>query len=97
MSVYRFEYENQDQLPKRITVNGNVVAQRIPPGEKRSVPMQPGDHVVIWNLPADGEPVEEAVGAVVDQARGVFLALRPAGAPDAAPRYHRLHTRRRLL
>jgi hypothetical protein len=97
VAVYHLDYANSEQTAKRITVNGDIVAHRIGPGGKKLVPMQPGDDVVIWELDAQENAKEQLVGRVIEQAGGIFLELRPAGKPDAAPTQIRLQAKRRLL
>ncbi len=97
MAVYRLDYTNTGTTPQRITVNGDTVAHRIPPGGRKSAPMEPGDAVVIWELTGQDDAAPQFVGTVIGQSGGIFLELRPADDPAAAPQRIRLQTRRRLL
>jgi len=95
--VYRLDYTNTGNAPQRITVNGDTVVHRIPPGGKKSVPMEIDDTVVILALTGDDDSAPLYAGAVIGQSGGIFLELRPAGDPAADPQRIRLQTRRRLL
>ena len=97
MPVYRLDYTNTGDSPQRITVNGDTVVHRIPPGGRKSVPMEIDDAVVILALSGDDDATPQFVGTVIGQAGGIFLELRPAHDPAAAPQRIRLQTRRRLL
>lgn len=97
MPVYRLDYTNTGSAPQRITVNGDTVVHRIPPGGKKSVPMEIDDDVVILELAGDEDASPLYAGAVIGQSGGIFLELRPAGNPAADPQRFRLQTRRRLL
>lgn len=97
MPVYRLDYTNTGSAAQRITVNGDTVVHRIPPGGKKSVPMEIDDAVVILELTGDDDSEPLYTGAVIGQSGGIFLELRPAGDPTAAPQRIRLQTRRRLL
>ncbi len=96
MPVYRLDYTNSGSAPQRITVNGDTVVHRIPPGGRKSVPMELDDAVAILTL--SGEDAAPAyAGTVIGQSGGIFLELRPADDPAAVPQRIRLQTRRRLL
>ncbi len=97
MPVYRLDYTNTGNAPQRITVNGDTVVHRIPPGGKKSVPMEIDDAVVISELSGEDETSPQYAGTVIGQAGGIFLELRPANEPAAEPQRIRLQTRRRLL
>ena len=97
MPVYRLDYTNTGSAAQRITVNGDTVVHRIPPGGKKSVPMEIDDAVVILELTGDDDSEPLYTGAVIGQSGGIFLELRPADDPTAAPQRIRLQTRRRLL
>ncbi len=95
--VYRLDYTNTGSAAQRITVNGDTVVHRIPPGGKKSVPMEVDDAVVILALTGDDDSEPLYAGTVIGQSGGIFLELRPADDPNAAPQRIRLQTRRRLL
>lgn len=97
MPVYRLDYTNKDNAPQRITVNGDTVVHRIPPGGKKSVPMEIDDAVVIFELREEEEAWPKYIGAVIGKAGGIFLELRLADKPTDDPQRIRLQTRRRLL
>lgn len=97
MPVYRLDYTNTASAPQRITVNGDTVVHRIPPGGRKSVPMEIDDDVVILALTAEDEAKPQFAGVVIGQSGGIFLELRPADDPTAEPERIRLQTRRRLL
>ena len=97
MPVYRLDYSNTGDAPQRITVNGDTVVHRIPPGGRKSVPMEVDDEVVIWELSGEDDAKPQHAGNVIGQAGGIFLELRPADNPSAEPERIRLQTRRRLL
>ena len=97
MAVYRLDYTNTGSSPQRITVNGDTVVHRIPPGGRKSVPMEIDDAVVIWELTGKDEAAQQLAGTVIGQSGGIFLELRPANDPAADPQQIRLQTRRRLL
>ena len=97
MPVYRLDYTNTGSAAQRITVNGDTVVHRIPPGGKKSVPMEIDDAVVILELTGDEDTEPLYAGTVIGQSGGIFLEIRPAGDPTAAPQRIRLQTRRRLL
>ena len=97
MSVYRLDYTNSGHAAQRITVNGDTVVHRIPPGGRKSVPMEIDDAVVIWELTGEDDAAPQFAGNVIGQSGGIFLELRPADDPAADPQHIRLQTRRRLL
>lgn len=97
VAVYRLDYTNTGSAPQRITVNGDAVVHRIPPGGKKSVPMEIDDDVVILELTGEDDATPLFAGAVIGQSGGIFLELRLAGDPAAEPQRIRLQTRRRLL
>ena len=97
MAVYRLDYTNTGKTAQRITVNGDTVAHRIPPGGRKSAPMELDDEVVIWELTGANDAAPERAGRVIGRSGGIFLELRPADDPTAAPQRIRLQTRRRLL
>ena len=97
MAVYRLDYTNAGSAAQRITVNGDTVVHRIPPGGKKSVPMEIDDAVVILALTGDDDAAPLFTGTVIGQSGGIFLELRPADDPAADPQRIRLQTRRRLL
>ena len=97
MPVYRLDYTNTGSAAQRITVNGDTVVHRIPPGGKKSVPMEIDDAVVILELAGDDNSKPLYAGTVIGQSGGIFLELRPADDPAAVPQRIRLQTRRRLL
>ena len=97
MAVYRLDYTNAGDAPQRITVNGDTVVHRIPPGGRKSVPMEIDDAVVILELSGEDNSAPLYAGTVIGQSGGIFLELRPAANPAADPQRIRLQTRRRLL
>ena len=97
MAVYRLDYTNTGSAGQRITVNGDTVVHRLPPGGKKSVPMEIDDAVVILELTGDDYSEPLFAGTVIGQSGGIFLELRPANDPAAIPQRIRLQTRRRLL
>jgi hypothetical protein len=97
VAVYRLDYTNSGSAAQRITVNGDTVVHRIPPGGRKSVPMERDDTVVILELTSEGEATPRRAGSVIGQSGGIFLELRPAEDPTAEPELIRLQTRRRLL
>ena len=97
MAVYRLDYTNSGSAAQRITVNGDTVVHRIPPGGKKSVPMEIDDAVVILELSGEDDAAPLHAGTVITQSGGIFLELRPADDPAADPQRIRLQTRRRLL
>ncbi len=97
MAVYRLDYTNAGSAAQRITVNGDTVVHRIPPGGKKSVPMEIDDAVVILELTGEDGAAPLFTGTVIGQSGGIFLELRPADDPAADPQRIRLQTRRRLL
>ena len=97
VAVYRLDYTNTGSSPQRITVNGDTVVHRIPPGGRKSVPMEIDDAVIIWELTGEDDAAPQYAGTVIGQSGGIFLELRPADDPDADPQHIRLQTRRRLL
>ena len=97
VAVYRLDYTNTGSAAQRITVNGDTVVHRLPPGGKKSVPMEIDDAVVILELTGDDYSEPLYAGTVIGQSGGIFLELRPANDPAAIPQRIRLQTRRRLL
>ena len=97
MAVYRLDYTNTGNAAQRITVNGDTVVHRIPPGGRKSVPMEIDDTVIIWELTGGDDAEPQSTGSVIGQSGGIFLELRPADDPEADPQHIRLQTRRRLL
>jgi len=64
------DYTNTGNAPQRITVNGDTVVHRIPPGGKKSVPMEIDDTVVILALTGDDDSAPLYAGAVIGQTGG---------------------------
>ena len=84
--VYRLDYTNSENSPQRITVNGDTVVHRIPPGGRKSVPMEIDDAVVIWELTDQDGAAPQFAGTVIGQSGGIFLELRPChGPPQPRP------------